>query len=540
MIQHNNYIMIQHNNKKYANNNLKSIRTERIKLLNSKEISSNVYNTNDIPENMVNNELLNICDILEAPNRTDNTDISDIKFLLSKCIGDILNNKITLDYFVDNRKIETALNHGIKINNNLENLSIINSENQVLFATDIHGNANAMKNILYHMFTVDKNRRILELKHDVCFVGDYCDRGIHAFHILLIVICLQSLFPKNITILRGNHEDICYWFYTFGFDLKCFSNILVDCNIDWDQIKKNKDIIELLERKILRLSVICGYDHNDWGNESLYYNTLFCIYKLMTKQTHNGTDDFYNLLKKIDDLFRSFQIGILYRIGKRKNNHEDLSLITILAVHGNIPDQIIHDCKDIIEIIDIINRENRKKTSLHEQGFKKSNIWDIIWNLMRTEMSNDPFYEITTKCHKNKIYHNRSNSYLSEYENFDKHDTFNHGNRKIILRKQTTYFCIKYGIDFILRGHEVKRYGFEFTHPRAITIHSRGLIYNGNEYKGSFCIINNDNIDFIQFSHKKINSDFHNEFMFIPPNFKLVRSQDIIHNFENESDNDSE
>lgn len=57
-------------------------------------------------------------------------------------------------------------------------------------------------------------------------MGDYVDRGSHSLETILLLFALKVMYPTQIHLIRGNHEDRCIN-ENFGF--------LEECSIRLDQ-----------------------------------------------------------------------------------------------------------------------------------------------------------------------------------------------------------------------------------------------------------------------------------------------------------------
>lgn len=75
---------------------------------------------------------------------------------------------------------------------------MIQIEDPVLIVGDIHGQFYDLLKIIDIGGDPATNKYI--------FMGDYIDRGYFSLEVLLILISFKINFPKNIVLLRGNHE----------------------------------------------------------------------------------------------------------------------------------------------------------------------------------------------------------------------------------------------------------------------------------------------------------------------------------------------
>lgn len=80
----------------------------------------------------------------------------------------------------------------------------IDQECQAVIVSDIHGDLESLVQILSHSGIVHR------IKEDeskcLIFLGDYGDRGEFSAEVYYIILKLKLLYPKQIVLMRGNHE----------------------------------------------------------------------------------------------------------------------------------------------------------------------------------------------------------------------------------------------------------------------------------------------------------------------------------------------
>ncbi len=75
---------------------------------------------------------------------------------------------------------------------------------EAVIVGDIHGDLESLFDILK---ATDFIERVKEGKQCLLvFLGDYGDRGIHSPEVYYVVLKLKEAFPKNVVLMRGNHE----------------------------------------------------------------------------------------------------------------------------------------------------------------------------------------------------------------------------------------------------------------------------------------------------------------------------------------------
>ena len=85
----------------------------------------------------------------------------------------------------------------------IENLekepNLCNIEEPIVIVGDIHGQYYDLCHMLDKAGSPDKINYL--------FLGDYVDRGIYGVEVMLLLMAIKINYPKNVIILRGNHES---------------------------------------------------------------------------------------------------------------------------------------------------------------------------------------------------------------------------------------------------------------------------------------------------------------------------------------------
>jgi protein phosphatase len=80
----------------------------------------------------------------------------------------------------------------------------INPKCQALIVSDIHGDLESLVHILSHSNIVHRMKE--DESKCLIFLGDYGDRGEFSAEVYYVILKLKLLYPKQIVLMRGNHE----------------------------------------------------------------------------------------------------------------------------------------------------------------------------------------------------------------------------------------------------------------------------------------------------------------------------------------------
>lgn len=113
---------------------------------------------------------------------------------------DLIRKHLMIEGHIDKECLVRILNEVTDVYRNEPNM--IRVQEPVIIIGDIHGQFYDM----IHMF-----EKVVDPKGipgtNLLFLGDYVDRGIFSLEVMIFLFCLKLNFPRNVVMLRGNHES---------------------------------------------------------------------------------------------------------------------------------------------------------------------------------------------------------------------------------------------------------------------------------------------------------------------------------------------
>eukprot|EP01130_Rhizamoeba_saxonica_P006309 TRINITY_DN2514_c0_g1_i2.p1 TRINITY_DN2514_c0_g1~~TRINITY_DN2514_c0_g1_i2.p1 ORF type:complete len:315 (-),score=65.49 TRINITY_DN2514_c0_g1_i2:50-994(-) len=76
----------------------------------------------------------------------------------------------------------------------------VKPDQKLVVVGDIHGNFQVLETVLNHGINIEENLYV--------FLGDFVDREKNSHPVMQLVLALKVAYPKNIYLLRGNHECV--------------------------------------------------------------------------------------------------------------------------------------------------------------------------------------------------------------------------------------------------------------------------------------------------------------------------------------------
>ena len=123
---------------------------------------------------------------------------------------------------------------------------------------------------------------------DYLFMGNYVDRGIYSLETICLLMALKLKYPKQVFLLRGNHEDRNVNRY-LGFGEECSRRLGEDINNPNSCFAKINDMFDQLP-----LAAII----NDKGTQ----NKVFCV--------HGGIGSTAMKIEEIEKIKRPCEVNL--------------------------------------------------------------------------------------------------------------------------------------------------------------------------------------------------------------------------------------
>lgn len=175
------------------NKNVKNEKTH--KSTNSKTLSYN--NESDIFINKIINKIFTLyySSINIIPAYKNNYNFLTLIKKINQYIRDL---KSKMGYSILNSLHNELYNIFMKQKKFINLDKYYTNQNYIIIIGDTHGDIETIFKI-FSKFNIEKNIFV--------FLGDYVDRGIYSFEVIVLLFILKALYPANIFLLTGNHES---------------------------------------------------------------------------------------------------------------------------------------------------------------------------------------------------------------------------------------------------------------------------------------------------------------------------------------------
>ena len=167
------------------------------------------------------------------------------------------------------------------------------------------------------------------------FLGDYVDRGIHGIEVLIILMALKINYPKQVIMLRGNHESRSMTTY-FTYRQECLDKYDVEIYDAFMEMFDNLPLMATVNDLFLCVHGGISPDLHDIQDVNSKINRfmeppnvgLFC--DLLWSDPHREADD-----AKLNDWLRNDDRDCSWIYGMRpvKNLLRKERLLTLVRAH---------------------------------------------------------------------------------------------------------------------------------------------------------------------------------------------------------------
>lgn len=202
-------------------------------------------------ENLVN--LNNETKVFNQDKKAENNDNEDLKKSKEELINNILNNLLkklipkstNQREFVNLKEAEVKLICQIVIEIFKREGSLVDVTSPLYVCGDIHGQFYDLLRIFNCCGQPGSSP-----KSNYLFMGDYVDRGKQSLETICLLFIFKIKFPKNITLLRGNHESAAIN-KIYGFYDECKNRISLKAWKYFCDVFTFMPIVGLIENKIM-------------------------------------------------------------------------------------------------------------------------------------------------------------------------------------------------------------------------------------------------------------------------------------------------